>query len=74
MDIHTIGDLIEHRHKLAVHCNAPGCHNYKKLDLQALGERLGFDQPYLKPYLAPKLKCSKCGSKDISLSLSGPSP
>ena len=74
MRIHTIGDLIEHRHSLAVHCNAPGCHNYKKLDLQALGERIGFDHSYLKPDLAPRLKCSRCGSKNVSLSLSGASP
>ena len=40
MRIHTIGDLIEYRYSRAVHCTAPGCHNHKQLDLQAVGEWL----------------------------------
>jgi hypothetical protein len=41
-----------------------------KLDLEALADRLGTDHGSLHDQLVPKLKCSKCGSKNIALILS----
>lgn len=68
----TIQSLIDNRMGITVHCNAYGCAHSSKLDLCAIGERLGFDfvavgdpQP-----LVPKLRCSKCGGKDLGLILS----
>lgn len=64
----TIGALIKMEHNLRAYCNA--CHHCVKLDLQSLGQRLGFDHSTMHNDLVPRLKCSKCKSKDIALILS----
>jgi hypothetical protein len=71
----TIQSLIDSKMGITVHCNADGCRHSAKLDLQAIGGRLGFDflaigdpQP-----LVPKLRCGKCGGKDLGLILSSES-
>ncbi len=68
MLIDTIGSLIEHPHKLGATCHT--CHHFRWLDLQALGERLGFEHSTMHDALAHKLVCEKCGGKDIALTLS----
>lgn len=60
--------LIDHPHTLRAHCNR--CRHHTALDLQKLGERLGFDHSTLHDDLVPKLRCEKCGGKDIGLTLS----
>jgi hypothetical protein len=70
--ISTIQDLIDNQMRVSVHCNAYDCRHSAKLDLQALGERLGFDFVTIgdpQPLVA-KLRCSKCGGKDLGLILS----
>lgn len=69
--INTIGALIRHNHRLGAYCNAVECHHYKQLDLQALGERLGMEHSTMRPDLAQKLMCSRCGGRDIALILFG---
>lgn len=71
IDLDTIGSLLEHEHNLRAYCNA--CHHCTKLDLNALGKRLGFNHSTMHDDLTPKLKCSTCGSKDIALILSADS-
>lgn len=73
--IATIQSLIDNQMGVTVHCNVIGCGHSAKLDLHAIGERLGFDfeavgdpQP-----LVPKLRCGKCGRKDLGLILSSES-
>ncbi|WP_157014916.1 hypothetical protein [Mesorhizobium xinjiangense] len=57
--------MIDYDHNLTAHCNA--CRHHCRLDLEALGRRLGFEHSTLARALAPKLVCSKCGSKNIAL-------
>lgn len=68
----TIQDLIDNQMGLSVHCNAIGCGHGADLDLHALGDRLGFDfQAIGDPQpLVARLRCGKCGSKDLGLILS----
>lgn len=66
--LNTIQSLINYPHELGAHCKK--CGRFKWLDLQALGGRLGFDHSTMHRDLAPKLKCERCGSKDIGLTLS----
>jgi hypothetical protein len=71
--MNTIGALIRHNHRLGAYRNKVDCHHYRELDLPALGERLGMGHSTMKPDLAPRLKCSACGGRDIALILFGDS-
>jgi hypothetical protein len=67
--------LIDHHYQLRASCY--GCRHNMVLDLQALGERLGFDHSTMHDDLTPKLKCSKCGGtgrKKLGLTLSYDGP
>lgn len=68
----TIQDLIDNQMGMSVHCNVIGCGHGADLDLHALGGRLGFDfQAIGDPQpLVARLRCGKCGSKDLGLILS----
>lgn len=70
MTLDTIQDLIDTNHKLWSHCESCGRHHL--WDLNVLGRKLGFDHSYLHPDIVPKLKCGKCGSKGISITISPP--
>lgn len=65
--IDHIQALIDHPYKLTAWCNR--CRHHKVLDLQKLGERLGFDHSILHDDLTPKLRCEECGGKNIGLIL-----
>lgn len=64
----TLGRFIDNDHTLAANCRK--CGHYAKLDLEALAQRLGRDHSTNNLRLRSKLKCSKCGSKDIALLVS----
>lgn len=71
--IDTIADHIAKGYTLRAYCERHGanpCGHSVELDLQALGRRLGFDHPCRHHDLAPKLKCSACGSRKVSLRVS----
>ncbi|MCW5722773.1 MAG: hypothetical protein KIS86_16680 [Devosia sp.] len=68
----TIQDLIDNQMGMSVHCNVIGCGHSADLDLHALGTKLGFGFVTVgdpNPLVA-RLRCSKCGSKDLGLILS----
>lgn len=72
----TIGDLIDRQHGLSAWCEATingiPCGHTRPLDLEALAKRLGRDHSYLAADLAPKLRCTKCGGRQIGLILQPP--
>jgi hypothetical protein len=63
----TLGDLIDHRHTLSAWCRS--CQRGAMLDLPALAARLGRERSYLGPL---PISCSRCGSRDVAVSLHGP--
>lgn len=67
ISLDNIQALIDTPHTLRAHCHS--CRHQKVLDLQKLGERLGFDHSTMHNDLVPKLRCDKCGGKDIGLTL-----
>ncbi|PSH59048.1 hypothetical protein CU102_27755 [Phyllobacterium brassicacearum] len=73
MSLSTLGALIDTDHMLRACCNNPKCRHYAKLDLEYLAVKLGRDHSSMRDDLVPKLKCSKCKSKNISLILSAKS-
>jgi len=68
MPFDTIRDLIEDESEVWAHCSAP-CHHPARLDLHALGARLGYDFEVSHDSLTPKLRCSKCGSARVTIRL-----
>lgn len=63
----TIGQLIDTETDLRAYCYAMGCHHGRELNLIALAQKLGRTHGALHNDLAPKLVCSKCGSKRVGL-------
>lgn len=62
----NLGDLIDGRVTLHFFCEARGCHHNAAADMQALADRLGRDHPYLNGAITRRMKCTRCGSKQIS--------
>ena len=63
----TFAKLIADDMTVMAHCQNFRCHHRQVLDLKALAERFGHDAPATHDDLAPKLKCTKCGGKQIGL-------
>ena len=55
---------------MSLHAWCQSCRHHVDLDLDALGKRLGYEHSTMADELAPKLKCSACGSRKIGLILS----
>jgi hypothetical protein len=51
-----------------VFCHRRGCKHSSKMDLQMLAKELGRNHSAMHKDLAPRLKCSACGSKQLGLS------
>jgi hypothetical protein len=64
----TIGALIDNGYTLWAYCHRRGCNHSSHIDLQELAQKLGRIHSTMHKDLAPKLKCSACGSKQIGLS------
>lgn len=64
VSISTIGDFIDEGMGITAYCG--GCGRGQTLDLERLAEKLGRDHGALAGDLKPKLKCARCGSKDMS--------
>ena len=63
----TIQGLIDGRMNVRAHCHNPRCHHSQDLDLGKLKTKLGPDAPAMADDLIPKLRCAKCGGKDVGL-------
>lgn len=65
----TLGYLLEGGYKIALHCEAPGCHHFAWADLPKLVEKLGPEHGYLAADLNGKFQCTKCGSRRVGIRL-----
>ena len=72
----TIAKMIANGYELSAHCEARcdgfHCHHRAKVDLHKLAERLGPDHGTLAADLAGKLRCSKCESKQMGITIHPP--
>ena len=64
----TISAMIDYGYTLWVFCHRRGCNRSRKMDLQMLAKELGRNHSAMHKDLAPKLRCSACGSKQLGLS------
>jgi hypothetical protein len=65
----TMREHIDSRSRIAAHCYESGCQHSAWLDLHALERALGSHFPCRHKDLAPRLRCSACGSKNIGIRL-----
>lgn len=61
----TLQKLIDDDMTVTAWCNA--CNAHRELDLPALRDRFGPDAPAMRGDLVPKLKCVRCGGKNVGL-------
>ncbi|MEX0408905.1 hypothetical protein ABGN05_25015 [Aquibium sp. LZ166] len=66
----TVQELIDEGYTLHAGCKENTCLRTRPLDLIALRDRLGPEHGTLHHNLAPKLRCSTCGSKNVGLIVS----
>lgn len=70
-DTGSIGALVDDGYGMYVYCDARGCLHNAELDLVKLGEKYGRDTN-VKRSILPRMRCTKCGAKKISISLIAP--
>jgi hypothetical protein len=63
----TVQSLIDGKMMLHAYCHAPRCRHSQKLDLAKLRDKLGPDAPAMAADLIPRLRCAKCGGKEVGL-------
>ena len=63
----TFAKLIHDEITVTAHCQNSSCNHSHILDLKVLSDRLGTDTPAMHDDLAPRLRCRKCGGKQIGL-------
>ena len=69
-NLNTIGALIANKCGMALYCNNLDCRHSAMADLRAMAAKLGEDHGAMYRDIAPKLRCSACGGKDVSIRLS----
>ena len=63
----TFQKLIDADMAVHAYCQRAVCGHGKKLDLEALGKRFGPDAGAMYDDLIPRLRCEKCGQKQVGL-------
>lgn len=63
----TIQDVIDSGDTIEAWCHRPSCRHHQALDFLKLRDKLGPDHGAMHDDLVPKLKCSKCGCKQVGL-------
>jgi hypothetical protein len=61
----TVQALIDEEMTVTAYCHNWRCNHNARLNLVALRTRLGPDAPAMHDDLVPKLRCAKCGGKQI---------
>jgi hypothetical protein len=61
--LRTIRDFIDCNYWVAAHCYAWPCGHSAQLDLVSLGKRFGYDVDLPRG----RLRCSRCGSGNVSI-------
>ena len=65
--VDTLGAAIRHHYAISAHCGA--CRRMAALDLPSLAARLGEGHGILADVLAPRLRCSACGGRQVWLAI-----
>lgn len=68
----TFAKLIADGMTVRAFCQRSRCNHSQVLDLKALAERFGPDAPAMHDDLVPRLKCRKCGGREIGLTYTPP--
>ena len=63
----TVKHFLDDGTTVTVYCHNPKCHHNAVLDLALVERRFGPDQAMLADDLLPKLKCGRCGGKQLGM-------
>jgi len=63
----TVQAMIDEGMQLWAFCHAHGCFNRHRFDLDALRARIGPQASTMARELVPRLRCSRCGTKNASI-------
>lgn len=63
----TIQQCIDGDYSISVYCDARNCTHGQRLDLKELAKKLGPDHGAMHWDLHDKFKCTKCGSKKVTI-------
>jgi len=63
----TFQSLIDGGMHIEAYCHSSACGHHSSLDLEKLRDRLGPDAPAMSDDLKPKLRCARCGGRNIDL-------
>jgi len=66
MPFYTIRQLIDQGHRIGAYCTIE-CGWHERMDLQKLGEKLGFDFEVSAYTLNHRLRCKKCGQMTVTI-------
>ncbi|WP_367226919.1 hypothetical protein, partial [Mesorhizobium sp.] len=64
---YSIQERIDRGERISVWCHRPTCGHHADLDLVKLRDKLGPDHGAMHDDLVPKLRCSKCGGKNVGI-------
>lgn len=60
LSIDTIGKMLALGEEMSVHCRNPGCARHSRVNLVALGHRIGFDHSCHARHLERHFFCPNC--------------
>lgn len=63
----TLQAMIDHDMQLWAFCHAHACFNRHRFDLNELRARIGPEASTMAHDLVPRLRCSRCGGKNASI-------
>ena len=66
----TVQALIDGGMEITAYCEDPDCRHTQPVDLVRFRDRFGPDAPMMRRDVLPRLRCSKCGGKNIDIKLS----
>lgn len=70
-DTGSIEALLSDGYGMHIYCDVRDCLHHAELDMETLGKKYGRDTN-VKRSILPKMRCTKCGAKKISIRLIAP--
>lgn len=65
----TIQGMIDGRYRVTAYCHNSACGHRADIDFYKLRDRLGPDHGALHDDLVPLLRCTRCGGKEVGLTV-----
>lgn len=67
MSRYTVEEVIKRGETIRAYCHNSACHHNAVLDALAIRDRFGPDFEMTHDNLTPKLRCIRCGGRDVGI-------